>query len=96
MLTLNPPVRARQQAQAEAAGETDATPAAAAADAAAATTGGRLLAAWRQSVLAVRARAINPEDRFDTCTQDLFCIWLDPFSHFDFATVPCLLLACIL
>lgn len=57
-------------------GETDATPAAAAADAAAATTGGRLLAALRLSVAAVRARALKPEDRCNTRSQQecLRCI----------------------
>jgi hypothetical protein len=64
LLTLNPPVRARQQAQAEAAGEIDAAPVAAAADAAAAAAGGRVLACLRRSVLAVRSRALKPEDRF--------------------------------
>ena len=63
LLTLNPPVRARQQAQAETPGETDATPAAAAADAAAAAAGGRLLAALRRSVVSVRSRELKPEDR---------------------------------
>ena len=63
LLTLNPPVRARQQAQAETSGETDAAPAAAAADTAAAATGGRLLASLRQSIVAVRTRALKPEDR---------------------------------
>jgi hypothetical protein len=63
LLTLNPPVRARQQARAESSGETDATPAAVAADAAASAVGGRLLAALRVSIAAVRARLLKPEDR---------------------------------
>jgi hypothetical protein len=67
-------VRARQQAQAETPGETDATPAAAAADAAAATTGGLLLASLRRSVVAVRARTLKPEDRWETQDQHSFRI----------------------